>query len=353
VNGVRYPPGPTSRDAGEGLVACPSAAWDESWVARQERCPLTQAPLRLRQIEQELVALVTALTARVCGRALAPEAPQFGPYLQRLHGCLAYHWIRLARDGPVVFGGVVARLAPEKPAEGGIRGDLLAEVLLAQALQLGEPRAAELFEAEYMPLVRGTAQTVGGQRAREAVENFAAELVLPRAAGDPRIATYLGRTPLAYWLVPVVVNYWRTVLRQRVPISLAFVPERPARDTSLSAGPEAPCEGLLQPIFAHTAEVLAAPDRLLLQMLLLDRVPQKELAQALGLNSGTITRRRQKAMGALLERVRQLAAVSPRPGDVANCLQLVLAGDDPELRRRLAAVLARGVRGADAEEPGT
>jgi hypothetical protein len=350
VNSLRSQRAPAPREVGDDLVACLRTEWDDEWVVCQEGCPPALAPQRLRQLAQELVALVAALTARVCGRPLTAEAPHFGLYFRRLHRCLAYHWRRLTRDDRVTFSRVVARVAPE-PCPGSLQGNLPAEVLLAQALELGEPRAAELFEAEYMPLVRGTARTIGGERAVEAVENFAAELVLPREGRGPRIATYSGRTPLAHWLVPVVVNFWRTGLRQRAPLSLALLPDPPARDAPSSAGSE-PCEGLLRPIFARTVEVLVPADRLLLQLLLLDGVPQKELARSLGLNSGTITRRRQKAIGALLERMQQLAAASPRPTEVANCLQLVLAGDDPELRGRLAAVLACGVRGTGTEEQG-
>jgi hypothetical protein len=342
VNSVRPVP-ETAREPGDGLVARLRAEWDDDWLTRHERCPAAQAPQRLRHLADEIASLAAPLVARICGGTPPPASPQLEPYLQRLHGCLSYHWRRLGRDGRLPFTRLIAHLLPDPPAKG-VHGDLLAEVVLAQALELGEPRAAEVFEVDFMPVVRGTARSVGGEKAVEVVENFAAELVLPREGRGPRIATYAGRTGLAHWLVPVVVNYWRTTRRQRPTVSLSLFPDPPAPDVAEGEA-EAPCEGLLRPIFAHTVDVLTPEDRLLLQMLVLEGVPQKELAHSLGLNSGTITRRRQKAIGAMLERLRQLTAGSRRPGDVANCLQAILAGDDPELRGRLAAVLAGCVRG--------
>jgi hypothetical protein len=79
-------------------------------------------------------------------------------------------------------------------------------------------------------------------------------------------------------------------------------------------------------------------------MLVLDGVPQKDVAKCLGLSSGTITRRRQHAAESVLCRARRLVAECARPRQADDCLQLMLAGDDPALRQRLADVLAQGVR---------
>lgn len=81
----------------------------------------------------------------------------------------------------------------------------------------------------------------------------------------------------------------------------------------------------------------------MLQMLILDGVPQKDLAHSLGLSSGTITRRRQRAVETILGGTRTLAAQCQRSRQAEDCLGLVLAGDDPELHRGLADVLASGL----------
>ena len=221
---------------------------------------------------------------------------------------------------------------------------------------MGEARAAEVFEAEFMPVVRSIARHIGGERAVDAVENFAAELVLPREGREPRIATYQGRTTLAHWLGPVVANAWRTEFRRRKPDGpIHFDPDgragalewtpAPCCSSSVSSPSElSQCEELLRPIFLAAGRLLEAEDRLLLQMLMLDGVPQKDLARSLGLNSGTITRRRQRAVEVILSGTRRLAAQCQRPRQAEDCLGLVLAGDDTELRRGLADVLALGLR---------
>ena len=81
-------------------------------------------------------------------------------------------------------------------------------------------------------------------------------------------------------------------------------------------------------------------------MLVLDGVPQGELARSMGLHTGTLTRRRQRAVEGLFTRMRELVAASPCRRQVDGCLESILAGDDPELRGQLAGVLAEGVRGS-------
>jgi hypothetical protein len=83
-------------------------------------------------------------------------------------------------------------------------------------------------------------------------------------------------------------------------------------------------------------------------MLILDGVPQMDLARSLGLNSGTITRRRRRAVEKILSGTRRLAAQCQRPRQAEDCLEFVLAGDDAELRRGLADVLTAGLRSGSA-----
>jgi RNA polymerase sigma factor (sigma-70 family) len=303
------------------------------------------------ELEGALGEVIARLTPQVCDRRIAPTESGHALYLGRLWVCVEYHAARFGEGRPIPPAQVIERLENGDLGEVKVRGNLLRDVVLAQALQLGEARAAEVFEAEYMPVVRSMARHVGGKRAVDAVENFAAELVLPREGREPRIATYQGRTTLAHWLGPVVANAWRTELRHRRPtISILPEPEggespgvRP-QPAAASAAELDQCEELLRPIFLAVGRLLEPEDRLLLQMLMLDGVPQKDLARSLGLNSGTITRRRQRAVETILGGTRRLAGQCQRPRQVEDCLGLLLAGDDPELRRGLADVLAAGLR---------
>jgi DNA-directed RNA polymerase specialized sigma24 family protein len=314
--------------------------WDATWVAAQE--PSGSAR---RKITSQLATLVENLTARTCCRAVAAKDPRFAGFLQRLWDTIEYHWKRLAQEKPVRFPWVLAYLQTADGDEESLRGNLLAEVVLAQALELGDSRAAEIFERQYMPVVRGIARRIGGERAVDAVDNFLAELVLPRDNSPPRIACFHGHSRLSHWLAPVVSNYWHAQMRRQRTIPMDLLPDPVALEQPRAEAAESPCEELLQPIFLRGTGAMPSEDRLLLQMLLLDGVPQKELAHTLGIHSGTLTRRRQQAAQSLLGRVWQLVAESPHRRRANHCLQLMLAGDDRELREHLAQLLAQGVRG--------
>jgi DNA-directed RNA polymerase specialized sigma24 family protein len=317
------------------------------------------------ELDDALAEVIARLTPEVCGRRIDPPHPRHGLYLGRLRVCVEYHAERFGGGRPIPMARVIGRLEDGDLGGVKVRGNLLRDVVLAQALQLGEAGAAEVFEAEYMPVVRSIARHLGGERAVDAVENFAAELVLPREGREPRIATYRGRTTLGHWLGPVVTNAWRTGFRRRKPEEpihpgpggRAVAPELvPAPCCPPSEPPSelGQCEELLRPIFLAVGRLLADEDRLLLQMLVLDGVPQKDLARSLGLNSGTITRRRQRAVEAILIGTRRLAAECPRPRQAEDCLGLILAGDAVEARRGLADGLAAGLRAgpAPSTQPG-
>jgi len=308
----------------------------------------TEAEGGAPSLGEHLGALVWRLTRDVCGRVIGSHDPNYESYLERLRVCIEYHEAQFALTRPLELSLVIKRLERGEFARKTLKGNLPREVVLAQALQLGESRAAEIFDVEYMPTVRAIARHVGGERAVDAVDNFAAELVLPREGRAPRIATFLGRTTLAQWLGPVVANFWRTEARRKRPESLTVLAEFPAREDPAPSVDGLPCEGLLRPIFIGTCRALDLEDRLILQMLVLDEVSQKDLARSLGVNSGTITRRRQRATLLVFSRVRQLASECDNPSQADDCLQLMLAGEDPELRSRLATLFASEIRAGES-----
>src|SRR6185369_17266088 len=128
---------------------------------------------------------------------------------------------------------------------------------LAQALENKENKAAEVFVANYMPGVQATARRIADQRGSEMVENFAADLIMPRADRPAKIAQYQGRTFLSQWLRSVVTNHCLSILRKRSHQSLPG--EFPTRETTgdleISVD-RADCKKLLQPMLkAVLAEV--------------------------------------------------------------------------------------------------
>ena len=82
---------------------------------------------------------------------------------------------------------------------------------------------------------------------------------------------------------------------------------------------------------------------LLLKLLVLDDVPQQSVARALGIHSGNVTRRRQKAAERIWQQVQVVSQDSGQAGPVQDCLELVLTGEDRELRVALGSMLAQAL----------
>jgi len=323
------------------------------WIARHERCNPQAAVHVAEQLEATVRSSAHGLMLKVCTCPDQFEVNSAGLYVQRLWKCLEYHWRQLGQNRRLPFAELIRRL---KSGDLGYQAggtNLLFEVVLAQALEMRQAKAADIFDRDYMPLVCGVAKRIAGQRGEDAVDNFGAELILPREGRPPRIATYEGKTTLSNWLRSVVTNFCLSHLRSRPAVSLTVdVCERGDRlrapDSDLG-----PCEYLLRPLFITVARSLPAEDRLLITMLVLDEVPQKELARSLGINSGNVTRRRQRITARIWDGLRDLAASAEKVEEVTDCLNLVLAGENSEARLRLGQVLADRIRqpsaGEDAE----
>ena len=271
-----------------------------------------------------------------------------GSYIERIWLCLEYHWRRFAATDAVPYTVVVHRIENGNLAYGNVESNVLWEVALAHALGLRENTAAEIFEEDYMPKVRSIARRIGGEAVLDFVENLAAELILPRQDSPARIETYRGRTPLGSWLRSLVANAWISHTRKKQPLASNNLPEAGAIDDPAQVLDERQCEALLRPAFSEAVEMLEAEDRLLLKILILDGAPQNQVANSLGISSGTLTRKRQRAATRVLSSIRQIGAKGDRSRQVSECLQLLLAGNESPLRQRLAEVLARDIVGSDA-----
>lgn len=100
------------------------------------------------------------------------------------------------------------------------------------------------------------------------------------------------------------------------------------------------CEDLLRPAFRSAVAAVPTEDRVLLKMLLLDGVPQNQLAESLGIAPGTLTRRKQRAAEGIWTEIREFGNRSARPQAVHDCLERTIARESRELQLRLADVLA-------------
>lgn len=301
-----------------------------AWICKQEQRQEGVAGNRLQVIEQQLKGTTARLVRELCDRDADERTIDL--YVKRLWHCVEYHWGQLNSSS---FESLLAQLSREGSS------DVLRDVILAQAIEDGDPQAAHVFENEYMPIIRRIAFRMGGHRAQDCVDNFAAELVLPRGTLPPRIALFAGKTSLANWLKVVVANYWTSQCRATSSVetkSELAEPDPTAHTLTLVIDRE--CEGMLSPLFKNIVRDLDPYDRVLLQMLILDSVPQQKVASALGIHSGNVTRRRERIASSIWQRVKQLSD-SQR---ILTCLDQVLAGRDAALKRRLGELLAAGLK---------
>lgn len=310
------------------------------WLLRDTACQDGEVSSEFRRIAEEIDRRIGPLAEAVCDRPLDLTAAGTNAYRRRWWRTIEFHWSKLGTEKPLSLAAVLDRLE-RMPGTSSL--GLLGEVTLAEALEQREQRAAELFERDFMPLVRATAQRTAGPAAVDLVENFAADLILPREARPPRIASYEGRTPLAAWLKAIVVNVSLNGARRKRMTVLPVDSAEPVHQEPAVLADRRDCEKLLRPVFADCVSQISVQDRVLLKMLILDAVPQKDLAQVLGINTGTLGRRRQKAAALVWQAFERLAA----GGDarrLTSCLETVLAGDSTELRSSLAEVLASNLR---------
>ena len=316
------------------------------WLANDDDLSSNEAEVA---VIRDVHEIAQRLARKLRGHEIENEEDHLDVYAARIGRCLEYHCSRMAEFESVQLRHAIKSIETGHLSYGQVQANILEEVVLAQALELGENRAAEVFEADYMPIARAIAGRVGGQRAVDAVENLMAELIMPREDRPPKLSTFLGKTPMAAWLRAVVANYWISQTRRKMPRTGTEIPEQTAETTLGSNIDRQHCEDLLQPVFAEAVGQLSVDDRVMLKTLILDGVPQNRMAASLGINPGTLTRRRQKAAAIVFDAIRRSADKETVHRGMHDCLDLILAGNSTELRQRLSLVLAAEIRGSNSE----
>jgi RNA polymerase sigma factor (sigma-70 family) len=319
------------------------------WVCQQEGYPAEKSSAAMLELESKLSTECQRLLADELAISMHAET-ELDPYVQRAWKCIEFHWHKFAQDGNVKADIVIQRIREGTLAYGQVAEYVLSDVLIAQGLELNQDKAAEVFERDYMPNVRAVAHRAGGASAADRFDNLAADLILPRPGHPPRIATYLGKTPLKSWLRTVVINLWVSHIRSNRERPGNEMIESQAAPDDCNVGEQEQCEDLLRPMFQSAVNGLELQDRLLLKMLVLDGAPQNQLARTLGINPGTVTRRRQRASQNVFTTIRQLGADSDKPEAVQDCLDLVLASESLHLRHRLGDLLAASISETETED---
>jgi len=324
----------------------------EAWIIRHERCSPEAVELARRRIEEQICHAARPHLEVVCDQP--PTSAHFERYIGRIWHALEYHWKRLGENRVLSFRRLLERAEAADLEVGTSKASLLYDVILAQALEFNENKAAEMFEIQYMPEIRSNAQRNFGRRGFDLTENFACELIVPSEGQTPKIAKYHGRTFLRLWLRAVVYNHCVSAARK--------VKDEPLTIDPPPRGPEAPlgvtvdraeCQKLLRPIFKAALQSISAEDCVLLKMLFLDGVPQNRVAKSLAIHSGNVTRRHQKAAETVFSRLRELACQTNEAKLFESCIESALVGHDPVLRDwlggRLGTVLSSR---SQSQQPG-
>ncbi len=308
-------------------LSCDAGSFGQAWTDCEQLLQRVTSD-RIRELEIDMAALSES-DSQACA--------------VRLWKCVAHHWQQWSEDRVMELKTVLDRLRAGELGTRKFSEDVLREMVLAQLLEARCERAAEVFEADYMPAVRVSASRMAGNRGADAVENLAAELILPRGDRPPRIRGFAGKTVLSCWLRAVIANL--LVSHSRKQKATAELTEIATHDDTESRADTSGCGSLLAPLFVRTVNSLPADDRLLVCWLVVDDVPQNQVARQLGIHSGNVTRRRQKVGEEVWRRVREEMDCSPHAQRMRECLDHILAGDDVEQRRELGHVLSQAFLG--------
>lgn len=179
------------------------AAEINDWLTQHEKCASADVSARRSVVIAFLTDLARRLAEGVCGLSLPDE--NVDTYVQRLWAAIRCH-VPEGQPSGVRLEDIVQRIEDGRLAHRQIDANVLEDVVLAQALELGEAEAAEMFEHKYSGYIQAVAAKTGGPAAVDAVENLAADLILPREGRPARLAIYRGRTSLKSWLRTVMVN---------------------------------------------------------------------------------------------------------------------------------------------------
>lgn len=213
------------------------------------------------------------------------------------------------------------------------------DVTLATLLALHDEQAARLFCERY-------AQQVSGWEFRFShgtpfsVEEFLADLLLPRKRAGPRITGYAGLGPFDGWLKQV----YRSICDKRRKkqagpggepfLSIESSPENQHRATSMKSDEDAPderyarneCAELLAPVIRDCIGVLDDFHRQVLFMSVVDGVQQTKIAQLYGVEGYDITRMKQRAIKHVSDAFFEIASRSSQAADesLRLCIDLLL-----------------------------
>ena len=275
---------------GEWLEKEPEMAiWDEG-CQRLARLLLS----RLRQYAPD-----------VCTKMVEEDEEE--TYVRRLWKSLGHHW----RTANAVFG--IGKVKSVQVAEqiqkgkgyrrgGRLGGNPLRDVVLAVAMVAKDERAIAVFTEDYRGFAVGLAYRIDKRLAKDPDEWWF-ELVDHLAGySEPtgRLDKFVGRCALRNWLGTVVWNFLRP---RRLPEGTPSEPPEPVAPTPVSIDDESLKH--FDEIVHSAVSMIHKTDRLLLALVYIDGLTQKEAASIAGISAGQATRRLRAAYHQLNMAIRQ------------------------------------------------
>ena len=250
---------------------------------------------------------------------IADRPPTDGRYTYsaRLWRCWCPHWQQAITQPPggLVDGRDVARQIQRHEGFLGSRqlgGDPLRDVVLAEAVQQRGPTAMRTFEQEYKDFCIAQGVVVN-RRVLEDRDDWW-YCLLDHLAGYSRppgkLAGFSGKCGLKFWLATVARNF----AHQYPPLPKDTHEDALdcdcANGQATNVAEEDECLDLLGGFVRTGLADLPADDQAVLYLLHVEQLPGKDAARVLGIDAGTVTRRKQKASTRLqtlmLERAEQL-----------------------------------------------
>lgn len=298
--------------------------WFESerpWLAQQPRMADWKAGSR--GLVARLSVWVADYTRRLCAAIVAESDPKQPGYCWRLWRCWAHHWraaIKEAAGAAVDGETVAAALKAQRTPDGRtLSGDPLADVVLAEAVTLGDQRAWAIFEERFRSFCRAQAIRFIADVERADPDwwsDLMTHLCISVPAGATAgpfesrgaLARFEGQSVLEPWLKSVARNFFCDRMRQAASGPKSVEPQK-LEGLSRSAVPAPPAdvaelEQLIRERVRAAIAELTPTEELLVRSGPGRTTTNRQAAAMLGLSEGQTSRRRQEALARFLPALR-------------------------------------------------
>jgi hypothetical protein len=257
---------------------------------------------------------------------------QYASFCGRLWKCWAHHWqqaVEAADEGRADGWQVAESIRSGRGYMGGgqLGGDPLEDVVLAEAVQVGEPAAIDRFQGRFKTFAIGQGVITNRHIAEDTEEWWCRLLGELGGYSNPpgKLAQFHGRCGLQQWLGTVARNFARQQpAKPQIPVAQKHVGDRIA-PPQVSVDEEE-CLELLSGIVQTALAKLPKQDQALLYLLHVEQLAGKEVANLFQLHAGTISRRKNDAAAEVRQKMLDCAEELLTSDAYEDCLDLLVGG---------------------------